>query len=268
MIRVNGVRLNLKFYGEGEPVILLHGLGGSLEGMATLAKGLMDKYRVIAYDCRGHGRSEKPAVYSLEDHAKDLIGLVDYFGYEKVKAVGFSMGSYITMNAAAIHPDRFEKMVLIAPKIKGDMSSVERLLNEQGLNALTASPLQRYLVLRKAAFSPDTSFVKKLKLMCLAGSSKLTRCQSSAAAEALRGFDLRQRLSDITVKTLVCSGKHDGINPPSDGEETAALLPEAQFVLFKNSGHHIIIEEEKRCLTIIRKFFEGRTLPFSGEVPE
>nr|WP_255717072.1 alpha/beta hydrolase [Salipaludibacillus sp. CUR1] len=234
----------------------MHGLGGSLEGMTPLAKGLKDKYRVIAYDCRGHGRSEKPAVYSLEDHTKDLIGLVNYLGYEKVKAVGFSMGSYITMNAAAIHPHRFEKMALIAPKIKGDMSSVEKLLNEQGLDARTASPLQRYLVLRKAAFSADTSFFKKLKLMRLASSSKLTRRQSAAAAEALRGFDLRQKLSGITVKTLVCSGKHDGINPASAGKETAAILPEAQFVLFKNSGHHIVIEEEERCLNIIEKFFE------------
>ena len=79
--KINGVELFVESYGQGEPVILVHGLTADHHSMENIGEWLKDDYQVILYDCRGHGQSEKPAHYTLMDHAQDLLGIMDFYGF-------------------------------------------------------------------------------------------------------------------------------------------------------------------------------------------
>ena len=117
---VNGVKLSVKDEGKGQPMILLHGRGYSKEYMAGLFDRFKGKYHVFSYDSRGHGKSDKPEAFTLDDDADDLAGLVEAYGMEKPVVVGFSMGSYITLRAAEKYPGLFSKIVLIGTRGRGD----------------------------------------------------------------------------------------------------------------------------------------------------
>ena len=75
---------------------------------------------MFSYDTRGHGKSDKPESFTLDDDADDLAGLIEAYGLKKPVAVGFSMGSYITLKAAEKYPGLFSKIVLIGTRGRGD----------------------------------------------------------------------------------------------------------------------------------------------------
>ncbi|WJH33786.1 alpha/beta hydrolase [Paenibacillus sp. CC-CFT747] len=92
MKTINGIQLYVEGKGEGEPILLIHGNGGNTGQMSHAIQWLSRAYRTIAYDCRGHGRSEKPASYTLEDHIQDGLGLLNEQGIERAHVIGVSGG--------------------------------------------------------------------------------------------------------------------------------------------------------------------------------
>lgn len=115
-INTNGIRLHyLDSGGTDEPLILLHGLSANAHFFDGLMHaGLANRLRVIAVDLRGRGLSDKPAAnYAMEDHARDVLGLLD--GLELPQAVigGHSFGGLLTMYLGARYPERVKKMVLM-----------------------------------------------------------------------------------------------------------------------------------------------------------
>lgn len=115
----DGVRLRYAENGAGEPVLLVHGLTRSVEA-DRLALGLIDDlgrdHRVIAFDCRGHGRSNKPHVpkgYGVE-MVRDVARLLDDLGVRRAHVVGYSLGARITLRAVVEHLGRFHGVTLAA----------------------------------------------------------------------------------------------------------------------------------------------------------
>ncbi len=126
-VKINGVNLSVKKAGEGQAMILLHGKDYSKEYMDSLFDYYADKYHVFSYDSRGHGQSDKPGSFTLEDNADDLAGLIAHYKLDKPIIIGFSMGSYITLTAAEKYQDLFSKIVLIGTRGKGDSYPPERI---------------------------------------------------------------------------------------------------------------------------------------------
>ena len=124
---INGVKLSVKEAGEGQAMILLHGKNYSKEYMDSLFDYYVNKYHVFSYDARGHGQSDKPEFFTLEDDADDLAGLIAFYNLDKPVVIGFSMGSYITLTAAEKYPELFSKIVLIGTRGKGDSYPPERI---------------------------------------------------------------------------------------------------------------------------------------------
>ena len=107
----NGVRIRYIEQGAGEPIVLIHGFFGKAEaaGVASLFRELVKNYRVIALDCRGHGKSDKPhdvKQYGRE-MALDIVRLLDHLKIQKAHIVGYSMGALITAKLLTMNPERF-----------------------------------------------------------------------------------------------------------------------------------------------------------------
>ena len=88
------------------------------------------EFKAIALDCRGHGESDKPDNYSLQDHVSDILGILDHYEIETASLLGVSMGSYIAQGVAIEAPDRIDRLILTVPKSNGLTSSFQRLMNE------------------------------------------------------------------------------------------------------------------------------------------
>ena len=126
----NGVKIRYTVEGKGEPVILVHGFTSNIEaGWGNLIKPLAADYQVIAFDCRGHGKSDKPldpAKYGKE-MSEDVVRLMDHLHIKKAHVVGYSMGAFISYNLLFAHPDRLLTLTLgagggISPPGSGDVS--------------------------------------------------------------------------------------------------------------------------------------------------
>ena len=263
-IRANGLRIAFDCFGSMKktPLFLIHGLTGQRMSMFDTAQRLSDAYFVITYDCRGHGQTDHPADYTLADHGRDLLALIDALGYESAAVLGQSMGSYIALQAAELDPGRIDSLILVTPKAydDGSGSSYQRLLREAGLDMSTSSPAERMRVLNSALWSPG---IAPETLKALWSRSKmrgenvvtLTPEETAAVNRALVGFDLRPHLADVPCPTLVISGSFDRINPPAFGKEIAAGLPDAQYAELPG-GHLLSLECEEDYLRCVRAFLE------------
>ncbi|AWR99615.1 alpha/beta fold hydrolase [Metallosphaera hakonensis] len=112
IVELSDVDLYYRQVGEGEPIVLIHHLAGSVESWEFVEEYLSSKYRIITYDLRGHGKSSVPPLtYTIEEHAKDLSRLLDYLGIDEPILIGHSIGSLIAMEYALRRP--VKKLVLI-----------------------------------------------------------------------------------------------------------------------------------------------------------
>jgi pimeloyl-ACP methyl ester carboxylesterase len=114
----NGVQIYFEEHGKGEPVVLVHGFASRADrnwGANNWYATLSPRYRVIALDCRGHGKSGKPhdaAAYAGETMGEDVIRLLDHFGITRTLIMGYSMGARIVTGLLIHHPERLRAAVL------------------------------------------------------------------------------------------------------------------------------------------------------------
>src|SRR5689334_10289816 len=114
-IRAGAINLHYVQWGEqGQPVIFIHGLTANAFCFQAFADALAQDHRVIAYDLRGRGASDKPETgYSVPIHAADLARLIDALELERPVVVGHSLGAMIALYLAANYPEKLSKLVLI-----------------------------------------------------------------------------------------------------------------------------------------------------------
>jgi pimeloyl-ACP methyl ester carboxylesterase len=114
-IHADGVALAVREWaGRGPAVVCVHGLTANHTSWAPLAEALAPEFRVVAYDLRGRGESDKPAAgYGLEPHARDLVALLDSLGLRRAVLVGHSLGAHVALRFAATRPERVRRLVLI-----------------------------------------------------------------------------------------------------------------------------------------------------------
>ncbi len=119
----------LDWGGTGPNLLLLHGLTANAHAFdAVLHAGLLDKARVLTVDLRGRGLSSMPAFgYALQDHAADIIGLLDAMGLQKVVLGGHSYGGLLSAYIATLYPERVEKIVLLDAAARLNLRAAEML---------------------------------------------------------------------------------------------------------------------------------------------
>ncbi|UBV41612.1 alpha/beta hydrolase [Deinococcus taeanensis] len=256
---VRGTDLHVEQRGHGHPLVMLHGLGSHSGWMARDIAHCAHRRRVVAIDSRGHGRSARPAHFTLNDHVQDVLGVMDALNLERTDLMGTSMGSYVAQALAAAHPDRITRLILVVPKASGRTSGTAALMaaHAHALRDLSPQDAQAYLL--DLMFAPATSPAIRSDVARLAAQDQAdglaqTPEQAEAARRALENFDVRPGLGRVQAPALIISGQHDPLNPPAAGEEIARLLPNAQQVVLSGSGHFPGVEERGRYLAVIDAF--------------
>ncbi|WP_295114405.1 alpha/beta fold hydrolase [uncultured Methanobrevibacter sp.] len=160
-IEINGINISVKEEGTCQDMVLIHGIFASKEIMNPLFDYYKSNYHVISYDVRGHGESDKPKRFSLNDHANDLKAIVEFYNLDKPIVIGLSMGSYITLTAAEKYPELFSKIVLIGIRGKGKISLMEKAIEEN--NGNSNIDLKEMGKLISKGFTLQTPVPKKFK---------------------------------------------------------------------------------------------------------
>ena len=145
---VNGVNLCYEIHGDGEIVLLIHGLGTKKEAWIGQTEPLAKYFKIIRFDNRGAGKSDRPDTpYTMEVFADDINGLMDFLDIEKCHIIGWSLGGMIVQNFILKYPQRVNKMVLINTNYgTPDESGAEAYKNMrlQGLKANREDPVKAF----------------------------------------------------------------------------------------------------------------------------
>ena len=251
---VNGININHEVLGDGFPLLLIHGLwlDKTMWEAEAISEHFAQTNKVVVYDCRGHGNSDKPTDFTLSDHVADAFGLMDSLGFYEFNLLGVSMGSYISQAMAISQPERIMKMVLVVPKSNGKTSSMGQILAENAGLLKTLDDEGKATFLNELIVHNLDSLKKHPDFL----NSKLSSNETKAATSALTNFDFRTELGKVTAKTLVISGKFDRLNPPEEGQICAQKIPDARFHLMEYSGHAPTIEEPVTFIQLVDEFMK------------
>ncbi|MFL6282449.1 MAG: alpha/beta fold hydrolase [Pyrinomonadaceae bacterium] len=252
---VFGQKIKYVDVGSGPVVVLLHGLGGNSSNWAFNISALSAKYRVIAPDQIGFGRSDKPLInYRVGTYADFLDKLLDGLNVERATLVGNSMGGWIAALYAVKYPKRVERLVLVdaagfAPPKDLDLSTLS------GLNPSTREQA-RYLaglVFFNPLFKTDAAVDATLAARISAGDGYTIQ----SLVESIRRNEdmLDGKLSAVKQPVLIIWGRDDGLTPLArEGEKFKKEIPSAQFVVFDQCGHVPQVERAAEFNAAVLKF--------------
>ena len=244
------------------PLLLIHGLSSTKEAMYLFRDRLEDDYRVITVDLRGHGESTHPLEYTLEDHVKDVLGVIRQLGLEKVDVLGYSMGSYVALATAEENCDNINKLILLCTNPTSKVSNVSKLLAEKGLEYSKISRNEMFNAIYDSYLAPST-----LKKMA-SGEFKLNTSSSTyeipelspeekaAELKSISNFDNSTGYDKVTCKTLVIGAEYDKILPNELGKEVADSIENAEFKLIKDAGHMVAYEKTDELIDVIKDFLK------------
>lgn len=253
------VRLAFEVDGQGPPLLLIHGLGYCRAGWGPAAERLAETFRVIRFDNRGVGDSDKPrGPYTVGTLTHDALAVLDAAGVDRAHVVGVSLGGLVAQTLAAIESARVDHLVLVGSTQGGIHShgvpaASLRLMAEAP--ALEHEELLRRLVVN--ALSPRTlaerpDLVEEILAYRRRHAPNLGSWLSQAAAGAW--FGLLGRRSPVDAPTLVLHGDSDEVMDVRNGEVLARGIPGARLVVFEDAGHLLFWEEPDRFVAEVTAF--------------
>jgi pimeloyl-ACP methyl ester carboxylesterase len=240
MAPVNDIQMYYAVYGEGEPVLLIHGGLGNADVWGYQVPPLAAGHKVIVADSRGHGRSTrsaKPFGYQLM--ADDYLALLDHLGIDRTALVGWSDGGIIGVDIAIRHPERLSRLFAFAANYtpEGVKPSVA---TDPTFNAYIEWAGQEYARLSPTPKEYD-AFVEQISQMW-ATEPNYTKAQLQA----------------IKVPTMIFHGDHDEAIEPAHTAEMAQLIPDAKLVIMKDASHFAMWQHPEEFNAIVLDFLAGK----------
>ena len=243
---------------ENAPVIIfIHGfpLNKSMWDKQMIA--LKDKYRVIAYDVRGHGDSEAgDGDFSIELFVNDLLGMMDVLKVEKTVLCGLSMGGYIALNAVTKHPDRFDALVLSDTNCLDDTSEAKekRLkaidnIRENGVEKFADESIKNLFALE--SFTTREAEIAAAKEMIVKTSNQSLFSTINALAQRKETCSI---LPEIKVPVLIMVGEEDKITPPEASKLMHDNIKDSRLSIIENAGHLSNMENPDRFNEQLKQF--------------
>jgi 3-oxoadipate enol-lactonase len=247
------MRLNHQLTGpEDAPVVMLgSALGTTYELWAAQVDPLSERFRVLAFDHRGHGGSEvPPGPYSIEEFGRDVVELLDGLGVEEASYVGLSLGGAVGLWLAENAGDRFHRFVLMCPPsypIAGAEVWIDRAarVREGGTEAIADETLARWFLPEWAEAHPEPVAAIRQQLVETPAEGYAATC------EALAAMDLRDDLGAITAPILLISGDSDTSVPPETVLALAEAIPGARFEVLEKAAHLIAVSHADDVNTLL-----------------
>ncbi|MBW2021843.1 MAG: alpha/beta fold hydrolase [Deltaproteobacteria bacterium] len=261
---INGCRIYYEIHGEGEPLVLIMGLRRNLLWWYRQIPTLSQHFKVLAFDNRGAGRSDKPDMeYSIGLFADDTAGLTRALGLEDAHILGISMGGYIAQELALNHPDLVRDLILgctscggsrailMSPERMKKFTANEGLTPEQMLQKdmdiyfsdefIRENPdkIEEFIDLSLQYYQPPEAFQRQF--------------------DACLKHDTVDRLKNIKVPTMIVAGDDDPLVPSENSRILKELIPHAELVYLPGCRHCFFIEEADKFNHMAIEFFKSHS---------
>ncbi len=254
------MELNYKEIGAGEPIIILHGLLGSLDNWQTIGRQLSEQYRVFLVDERNHGKSPHTATHSYPEMANDLLEFMNQRGLEKAHLLGHSMGGKVVMQFAVTYPDRVKSLIVADMGMKHyrrhhdeifdalyriDLDAIERRSDAEEQMAILIEDFgMRQFLLKSLDRTAEGRYEWKFNLDVL----------NADYENIIKGIE-----SDTVVDApvLFIRGGNSGYVQDKDFPGFRRNFPQAQLVTIPGAGHWLHAEAPGEFLEALLKFLKS-----------
>ncbi len=264
---INGIDLYYQEFGAGEPLVLIPGMGGTVESWQAQIRHFQRRYRVISLDNRGAGRSSMPpGPYTMDQMAADLAGLLDALQIAgPVRLVGASLGGIIAQCFIHHYPQRVRQLVLVCTGVSGGDPRVTfpSLGVVQKLAFPGTTPQQRLQTLfsifyhpRYLASHPEV-FAEAAQLYARIGAQPphATKAQLQAAQDSRPYY---KWLANIAVPVLIMHGEDDQVWPVRNAHTLQkGIGAQAQLALFPEAGHVLFQEQAAQFNARLETFLDA-----------
>jgi pimeloyl-ACP methyl ester carboxylesterase len=253
--KVNGININYKVQGKGEPLVLIMGYSGNQDAWVFQTRLFKKHYRVITFDNRGIGKTDKPdGPYSSKMMANDTVGLMDYLGIKKAHVLGVSMGGMIAQALAINYPERVNKLILgctfagregsssMAPEFPKKLGYSEDYTDDDARNI----PILKLVdTLYSLAFNRPLFRIIFIPIGMI--QARLNgKMGLLGQLEVVLGHDTIKNLTAVKAPTLVINGTKDRVIKPSSSEVMAKMISNAKLVQIDGGSHMFNMEMSGR----------------------
>lgn len=259
----HGWKLHYHDLGQGHPVVFLHGSGPGASGWSNFAANAeyltAHGYRCILVDSLGYGRSDKPTdtAYTLPVMSGALVGLLDALGLDKVTLVGNSQGGAIAIRTALDHPDRIERMVLMAP---GGLEPRETYMEMRGIRSMLRciygpegiTEFGMRKVFEKQLF--DSSLVTDA---LVADRTAVALTQPIEVFKTMKVDNQADRLDELQCPVFGLWGVDDLFCPVSGAMTLATRVKDCRVVTFSQCGHWVMVEHAETFNRLVLDFLNN-----------
>jgi pimeloyl-ACP methyl ester carboxylesterase len=250
--------MNIKWesVGEGSPLLLIQGLGYGRWGWEPIVPGLAARHRVVSFDNRGIGESDKPeGPYTAAEMAGDALQVLDEAGIDRAHVLGASLGGMIAQELAVAAPERVDRLVLCCTTPGGPSTvPMPEVTVQLFAEAQTLAPevaLRRF-VENALGEDPPAGLVDELFARRVANPPDPAGWQAQAAA----GIGFQGVEGEIAAPTLVLGGTADNVVDHRNAEVLATRIPGARVELLGGAGHLFFWEQPDESVRIINEFLE------------
>lgn len=257
-MKMSDVNIAWESLGDGPPLLLIHGLGYERHGWGPLPGLLARDFRVLLFDNRGIGESDKPpGPYSTSDMAADALAVLDAAGVDRAHVIGTSLGGMVAQDLVLSAPERVDRLVLACTTPGHGTYPIPQRTLDLFARFPTMAPEEAYrlgvenaLADRTVAERPE--LVEEIFAYRLAHPPTVAGWQAQAAAAL--GFDAAPRLGEVEAPTLVMHGTGDHVVDVRNAPLLAELVPGARLELYEDLGHLFFWEEPERVAADLRSF--------------
>lgn len=240
--------------GSGEPLVLVHGVGGESSNWDDVAARLA-RFHVIRLDLRGHGRSAPiRGPIRVEDLARDVTDVMDEFGVKRARLAGFSLGGMVVQAVALAAPQRVERLAVLGavcgrtPEERARAKERIEFLRQNGLAAIAESNRERWFTDAFRAAQPDKVEARVQQLLA---------CDPESYLQSFTVFsttDFAERLHELRMPALIATGEHDAAATPRMARLMHQRIAGSVLEIVPSMRHSLLIEAPERVSALLDRF--------------
>ena len=246
LVSTPGLDVYVEEAGSGPPLLLIMGLGASVETWVAQRDVFACHYRVIMFDNRGAGRSGcPPAPWTVPAMAEDARAVLDALGIARAHVLGVSMGGMIAQELAIAHPQRVGRLIVALSFARPEALRRTFLLHRRWARLHGADPISESIAYLPWLLSPATmnDGGRLAAILDLVGTMPFMAADAYAhQVDAILEHRTLDRLAQVRAPTLVVAAPEDVLTPVGLSEEIVAAIPGAQLALLPRGGHGVLIE--------------------------
>jgi pimeloyl-ACP methyl ester carboxylesterase len=269
-VKVGNINTRLRSAGEkGTPVILIHGLGGSIENWVNNIEALARRHRVYALDLKGFGRTDKtPLLRDLDELIQFIYDFMTVIHIEKASLIGNSLGGGLALFFALKYPDKVDKLVLADPAGMGrEVIGLFKIISIPFVGELLSKSCRRSVrsLWKKIVYDPalvtDELVEQTYNLAVMEGANKALLATARAGIN-FRGQRENQRrralenIGELKAPTLIFWGKQDKIIPVAHAQAAIKMIPNSELHIFEKCGHTPQFECSEEFNRLVLEFLD------------